>query len=1283
MDLLLQLIFGAFLGAVSGYYTNTVALKKLFSNNGIIARKKDSFIDEISKMVSKKIINYNSIYAEIKKDKFKNNIIEFFKKLKDKLILKTSIKIKNVIGFNETKTNIINWSKTNTNESISFILEKLSQNIKLSEIIDDNQANNIINNLADSFIVYISDNKTINEIIYKAYNENDDKYKTILKEILDNIIFAYKNNDNKNKIERETISLIKYIIKYSDIKKCFCSFLLSLSNSKIKDLFSVYETEEIKIIINKLSENNEFQNILDEIIEELYIKLKNTDKTVYELLNHNIANRLQMLLADILPKFIDIIIPIINENKSRLDSIIESAVDEEIENIDGVFVQFVVKIIRNVFLNDISSKYKIVQKVIEYIEKYKDNVDEVIEAVTNDIMNYLNKTKISDILKNVNNIDNIKDIAKDIIIFNIKEIPDSWIEKFFNLKINVLVDSNMIDNLYSFLEKEIIDYIVSNLYESVDKARTLLFRKIDSINIKEIKIDNIINIINQNKSIIKKYLYGIYCDYKNNTLYDFINDFDSIIESLFNLLEELIDKYSNLHINELIIKKESNIDDFLYNNSYNSVVSFIEKEKNFISNIIDSLVIKTIKNNMGKLNKDEIAAMANDFMGKELEPINILGALLGALFGLATAYFLPANSFNSSLGILNYIIEPLVYILIGLITNVLAIYSIFQPYEPLFGIKKKVFWGAVACEKNRFAVSMSNFVNDRLMEKEGIFEIIGNKEDIENNLIRDNYKTFFNYMLEDDKIDKLNIFSSINNIVLGNINSIKYNFVNSLIKNNYLDIIKNNKNNRKSIISYINDNIDNIFIILLESILKNINFIPLKTFIQNIARNNFKDLNRFKDVIVPNVIKAVNSQSVRDRIFSIIIDLLDNEISKKSSKQIKEMFDGEIVNLIRSNNEFIFSMMNRKLNESLNNNRYEIRDMVIENVPLKNDFVIDLTDKIILNLINNKLPIFINDIRNDFMDIIFNFLDDNILSKNISYIFGNERLYEYSSLRKYLDDVIDNNQNLIYKVADKVFILAVNDIDYKIMEKYIDSFLYNTDDDLHKFIRDLFINIYNYSRNISIEIKNYLGNILYPRNIKEIINVEKYFDDIFEDVFKYSKEHLDNFLLYAAKDDNLIDKDNLMKSLINVLNKLESDALINKLTFIELKKVLSKLRNDLPDIIDDKTKYYFLNLIIDSAKDDINLIIDSIDFSAITKEEIDNMNPKNIHDVFNSFAKEYLNRLKLYGMFGGIVGIILVIIKHISLFNTDISNILNIIVIILTVILSICMIVNILKNISD
>ena len=104
-------------------------------------------------------------------------------------------------------------------------------------------------------------------------------------------------------------------------------------------------------------------------------------------------------------------------------------------------------------------------------------------------------------------------------------------------------------------------------------------------------------------------------------------------------------------------------------------------------------------------------------------------------------------------------------------------------------------------------------------------------------------------------------------------------------------------------------------------------------------------------------------------------------------------------------------------------------------------------------------------------------------------------------------------------------------------------------------------------------------------------------------------------------------------------------------------------------------------MIIDCAKDDINLIIEAIDFSKITREEIDNMNPKNIHDVFNSFAKKYLNRLKLYGMFGGAVGVLLVIMKCVNTVNADVFNVLNIIVIVLTAILSIFMIINIVKNI--
>lgn len=1274
MDLFFQLL----LGAVSGYYTNIFALGRLFSNNGIIARNKDNFIDEVSKMVSEKIINYNSIFNEMKKDKFKNNIKEFFKRIKNSLINKTFIKIKDINGFQKSKENTVNFIRTSANDSMYLILKTLSNNITLSKILDEKQARYIIRSAVDYLSSYISNGDIIVNIVNKSYN--NEKYKSILKDVIDNILNQAKNNINNNEenIKKETINLIELLIKSSDLKRSFIENLYSISNTKVKDLFSFKDNNEIRCIINILIENEEFKNIINDVIEELYIKFKDTDKTLYELLNPNIANRIRIVLSDILPDFIDTIIPIIQENKNRLDKIIEDAVDEEIENIDNFLMQIIVKVVRNVFLQDVSAKYKIVKKIINYIEEYKNNNDDIVKAITDDIMNYLNNTKISVILKSFNNINDIKSIISDIIIFNIKEIPDSLIERLLNTKLNIIMDYNIIENLYDYLEKEIINYVKLNLAEIIEKVRKLLYKRIDSIDYKLIekllKNINIKHLIEKNRTKIEDYIYNIYDQYKDNTIYSLLNNIDSIVELIFNLFEELLNKYSNLNLNTFIISKEKQIDTFIENNAYNSIINFIEKEKNFISNIIDSFVIKTIKNNMGKLNKDEIADMANDFMGKELEPINIIGMVLGAVLGVASSLCFPIES----IGNFNYLAEPVMYALIGVLTNFLAIYSIFQPYEPLFGIKQKVFWGAVACEKGRFAVSMSEFVNDRLMEREGILGIIDNKDEIENSLVKDNYKTFFNYMLDDERINNFNIFRAVKNNFKSNIDEIKSNIINKLADEDYVYNFLSREDNKNNIISYIDDNFDKVYTSSIKYGIENINPIELKKFFQNLLKENLKDLNKFRDVIVNSIIKIINADSIRNKIFDIVSDLFDNEISKKIGRPIKELFGGEIVNIIKNNNEFIFSMINEKLMEYLNNNKDNIRETVMENVPIKNNFVESLIDKIIVNIINRKLPIFIYDIKSDIVNTSYNFLDNNILSKDIAYLFGNEKLYDPSRLKKYLNNVIDTNQKLIHKVVDNIFVLSVNKIDYSIIEKYADNILDNTDEYAYKLIRDVLINIYNDSSNLSISIKCYIDKLLYPFCIKEYLDIGEYFNDF----LIASKYYINEFLIYLSTKD-FIDLDDFIKSVDELLLTLENNKDINELIYIEFSKILSKLRNDLPNIIDDDMKNYIFNLIINVSKDDINLIIDAIDFSGITKKEIDDMNPKNIHDIFNSFAKEYLNRLILYGSFGGLVGVLLLGIKFINTFSADISNILNIMLIIAAVIFSIRMAVSILKNISN
>ena len=50
-------------------------------------------------------------------------------------------------------------------------------------------------------------------------------------------------------------------------------------------------------------------------------------------------------------------------------------------------------------------------------------------------------------------------------------------------------------------------------------------------------------------------------------------------------------------------------------------------------------------------------------------------------------------------------------------------------------------------------------------------------------------------------------------------------------------------------------------------------------------------------------------------------------------------------------------------------------------------------------------------------------------------------------------------------------------------------------------------------------------------------------------------------------------------------------------------------------------------------------MLKSIEFDKIAKEEIEKMEPKKIHEMFNSFGEKYFRKLMLYGFFGFVFGI--------------------------------------------
>lgn len=60
---------------------------------------------------------------------------------------------------------------------------------------------------------------------------------------------------------------------------------------------------------------------------------------------------------------------------------------------------------------------------------------------------------------------------------------------------------------------------------------------------------------------------------------------------------------------------------------------------------------------------------------------------------------------------------------------------------------------------------------------------------------------------------------------------------------------------------------------------------------------------------------------------------------------------------------------------------------------------------------------------------------------------------------------------------------------------------------------------------------------------------------------------------------------------------------------------------------------------LDTTEKNIIPILRSLDLKDITLEEVDEMHPKEIHELFKSFAGDFFIKLYIYGGFGLIFGV--------------------------------------------
>ncbi|MEJ6950419.1 DUF445 family protein [Natronospora cellulosivora (SeqCode)] len=1288
-EILTQILAGAF----TGYTTNSLAIKMLFKSygpfGGVIVKTREDFIKNISQLIEKDIIKAHTLENTLKRPEVNDSIRELVGGFFSNTLAK-DIHMKDIRAIDKTYSNFSNYLSTEASTYIHKAMNVFLTKIRFENLITEEEFALLNKKISKNFIEITAESQFLNNQVEILFSDIKDRKinsffdKKLLDQFNNNLKYIINNSKNKdNMIGQYTNTFIHAIYNEIYIEELKDKLFLIIKNKRLQD-YNFNRSYFINIkdkTLNKLN-SKKFKNSLSSIIR------KNQNIEFKKLLDQNIKEDIKNISIRKIELISKDINEYLHENKSEINQIFNGLIDKTFKE------------------EELISPFKTAIKRSAYQVYRKNNDINFSEMLANSLNNLIKEEKTQEkihnyLLKNIENIDlniNPDDISKKIILEiknYLQDIPKDLINDLESLKISKLVN---LDDLPS-----LIDLIANN-----QEIQNFFLELITS------KMDNIL--INFSKSSLSDYFsdndFKLLCQKLSKKSRNKIEKIEKILElEVYNkykdkplsLLKFNLEKTNfKENLNIFLKKQEKNINniqlnkilaDIANNTAYHdkiskSLIIYINENLEFL---LKGNIAEAIKNNLEKISDKEIKDILEDFVGKELKPITYFGAFLG-IFTALLLYLLQSNLHLDQNFYLP--IYMLVYGFIGYITNVIAIKMIFRPYQKkqFLGIPIPLTPGVVSKEKERFAQSVGNFIDQELLNHQTLQNTIEDKKDlieetITNSIKADEYKLLIDFLLK--------YSSKLANTSLKNIEKHKKNILSSILntvndknKGNLLDL-KSSSDKREKTIQTLSNFILNDLLVLFEDNIDNLasmlySHIEDKNTVSEIIPNNIKEninekISRLIKVNIDSIIEGLDDNQ-KNYLESTVIKLIEQIYYNHKEKRIADIpeeikdriyqFSYLILSKILLSkthtitellNNYLISKSDTLLNETaelIAKNKNYIKNKILEQVETKMGFwskagkLVDFeetldnfADKFIEEGIPEIINLYLKERKNVLLEnvqikekefeIIFkNILDNNscqeLYKDNISIFIDN---YSKLSLEKILE---------FLEIKEPSKLISIFSEELRLINKHLAIEVNKEKESLNNILVSYCEDILN-----EIVYKEKTTNIIKNVNIESMeITIKKTYQELIknnnlEKIFNYI---LSELLRLILNEKTLFNKEKIQYKLNNILDSVfEDKELISKLENL-LDKIYTDLAKNLANLIEEETTDYLLETIIESLletlKSGLADLLEIVNLKDISVNEINNMNSQEIEDLFYSFAGGYFGNLEKYGWLGSLVGLL-------------------------------------------
>lgn len=762
----------ALIGLLSGYVTNDYAVKMLFRQygpfGGVILKTKQQFIDNVSRLVERDIINHKTMDRELKQDSFRALLVPVVTDIiKQHLYENTpDMTLKEIPGWDEGVAHFLEFCEANQVAALEQALDAVFGHVALEQLFTPIQINQISDCLWDLLLETVKEQNLIAKLIAEFIREKQDQTLSdfLNVKITQKLVENFKNctRDLHVELQKQFDSRIDQaiarVLQVLDLDAVLGIVEAQIKQKSLGNFLGRDKTEEMsRALIQSIADfmkSSDGRRLIGNLSLKFFELLEKNKSSIYEVLNQRTQTNLEMFMRNEFPHIILHFRNWIEQSKMEIDRLIDDSVDYVLRNQTKGIKGKLTQLIKNAFLGyEISEKFSVVKLITTYLETNQNLSIEASRALADKVFEFIKQTTIGNIVQmlRANNIlqpDTIAQMLCQNIDYYAAQIDPQILNGCYNLPIGDIVKVE----IREFLTNQIKQYLRQNFKTDFlyHERFTQLVQKEVASYVSSLNDQKILSLVSESTmeraaDELQTQLYAMLAERKTALLGTLNQKFHELCTNK-KLKEVTTPEMMGLmvqHFSEGITKYLKNKTIAVRYDEIKGLYDRLNQMPNIETQLTDQLVAiissnlgilldgqieEAVRRNLNGHSDGEIEKMVEEFMGKELKPISIFGGVLGTVFGVAS-YVGKEMLLPDAPVVTSMLVSVGVCAFVGWLTNVIALKMIFRPYRKwtMAGIPIPFTPGVVAKQKPRFARSMGNFVGRDLLNAATVTQVFNEK----------------------------------------------------------------------------------------------------------------------------------------------------------------------------------------------------------------------------------------------------------------------------------------------------------------------------------------------------------------------------------------------------------------------------------------------------------------------------------------------------------------------------------------------------------------------------